>query len=74
MKQSDLANRSGISLGTVKNFETKAQVSFENLMRMICSLGLNNELENLFQIEAQSISDLEKIEKLKNKNIRKRAR
>jgi transcriptional regulator with XRE-family HTH domain len=74
MKQLDLAKASGVSLGTVKNFEAKSQVSFKNLIRIICALGLSAELENLFKIEINSISMLEKIEKLKSKNLRKRAR
>jgi len=74
MKQQELAERSGVSTGTIKNLETKAQVSFENFIQIVCTLGLAGELENLFNVEAQSIADLEKIEKLKTKRLRKRAR
>jgi len=74
IRQQELAKRSGLSVGTIKNIETKAQVSLENFIRILCALGLAGDLENLFKIEAQSIADLEKIEKMKNKKIRKRAR
>lgn len=74
MKQQQLANQSGLSLGTIKKFETGSTISFENVLRIVCALGLNNQLENLFLIEMNSIADLEKIEKLQNSKIRKRAR
>lgn len=74
IKQQELAERSGLSVGTIKNIETKAQVSLENFIRILSVLELTHELENLFKIEAQSIADLEKIEKMKTKKIRKRAR
>jgi len=74
MKQTDLATRTGLSLGTIKKFEAGLTISLHNFLRIVCALGLNSELEKLFLIQAQSISDLEKIEKLQNKKVRRRAR
>jgi transcriptional regulator with XRE-family HTH domain len=74
IKQQDLADQSGLSIATIKNFETGSSISFGNVLRIITALGLTSELENLFLIQPQSIADLEKIEKLQNKKIRQRAR
>lgn len=74
LKQQDLADRTGVSVGTIKNLESKGQSSLETLVRIISALDLAQELDHLFELRAQSIAQMEKIEKLSLENIRRRAR
>jgi transcriptional regulator with XRE-family HTH domain len=73
-KQQELADRAGISIGTVKNLESKGQSSLETLVRVITALDLVHELEPFLVFRAQSIAQMEKIEKIKMKKIPQRVR
>jgi DNA-binding XRE family transcriptional regulator len=73
LKQQDLAHRAGISVGTVKNLESKGQCSLENLVRVVFALGLTQELAPLFTYKAMTIAQMEELEKLAPKS-RRRAR
>lgn len=74
MKQQELADRAGVAVGTVKNLESKGQSSLETLVRIVFVLDLIQELDALFKVKIQSIAQMEKIEKLLNSQIRRRAR
>jgi transcriptional regulator with XRE-family HTH domain len=39
MSQAELAERSGVSLGSLKRFETKGKVSLESLLKLVFVLG-----------------------------------
>lgn len=62
LTQKDLAGRAGVSLGTVKNLETKGQSSLESLMRIIMALGLVDELVGLFELRVASIAQMERFQ------------
>jgi transcriptional regulator with XRE-family HTH domain len=74
IKQQELADRSGISVGTVKNLESKGQASLESWIRVIMALDLIADLEPLFSLKFHSISEMEKLEKLRAKKTPRRAR
>ena len=74
VKQEELAQRSGVSLGTIKNLETKGQCTLLNLMKVVLALGLQKELENLFIQKIHSIAEMEKWETFKLHKTQKRVR
>jgi len=47
--QQDLANKSGVSYGSIKRFERLGQISFESLLKIIESLGRLSDFETLLQ-------------------------
>lgn len=57
--QKDLAERSGVSYGSIKRFERSGQVSFESLLKIAEVLGRLSEFENL--ILPRSNKRLEKL-------------
>jgi len=48
LTQQDLSERSGVSLGTLKRFETTGQISLLSLTKLAISLGCENEIQSLF--------------------------
>lgn len=48
ISQEMLASMSGVSLGSVKRFETSGQISLISLTRIAIALDLADELRNLF--------------------------
>jgi len=59
-KQSTLAERAGISLGTVKRYETRGNTSVENLLRMAHALGELDAFGELFrEPPARTMAELE---------------
>ena len=58
--QSELAKRSGVSLGSLKRFETTGQISLESLLKLVDVL---NRLDD-FDFILKPIENLKEIEKL----------
>jgi len=59
-KQSTLAERAGVSLGSLRRFEQTGRASLRNLLRIALVLGRLGDFEELFsQPEADSIEALE---------------
>lgn len=59
-KQSTLAERSGVSLPTVRRFERTGQTTVENLLKLCHALGRLDEFEQLLRPPAaQSLAELE---------------
>jgi transcriptional regulator with XRE-family HTH domain len=58
--QSELAKRSGVSLGSLKRFELTGQISLESLLKLADVLNRLNDFEAIFQ----PIDNLDAIEKL----------
>jgi transcriptional regulator with XRE-family HTH domain len=48
LKQSTLATRAGVSLGSLRLFEQRGEISLKHLMRICHALGRLDELEGLF--------------------------
>ncbi|MEI7594598.1 MAG: helix-turn-helix transcriptional regulator [Bacteroidota bacterium] len=66
----DLASKSGVSLGTLKRFEDKAEISLKHLLMLAIVLNAVEEFKLLFQNNINS--SIDKV--LKSKKIRKRGR
>ena len=48
LTQQDMSERSGVSLGTLKRFETTGQISLLSLTKLAIALGCENEIRSLF--------------------------
>ncbi len=62
LTQRELAAMAGLSLGAVRKLEHDGQCSLETLIRVVQSLGLMNEMEDLFVLKRQSIAAMEQAE------------
>lgn len=60
LSQNELAERSGVSLGSLKRFETKGLVSLESLLKLIFVLGRLSDFESVLEPDI----DFKHIEKL----------
>lgn len=60
LTQSELAKRSGVSLGSIKRFELTGQISLESLLKLAHILNRINDFELIFR----PIDNLKEIEKL----------
>jgi transcriptional regulator with XRE-family HTH domain len=58
--QSELAKRSGVSLGSLKRFELTGQISLESLLKLTDVLNRLNDFEALLQ----PLENIDAIEKL----------
>ncbi len=72
--QQELADRTGLDVGTIKNFENKGQCALLTLIRIAMALDCINDLTNLFQLNISSIADMEKVENLRKSKNQKRVR
>jgi len=66
--QAELAERAGITLASLKRFETTGHISLERLLLIALALGRLNELMSLF--EEPEITTLSEIKKLTKKRQR----
>ena len=57
ISQSTLAQKSGVSLGSVKRFETKYEISLQSFIKIAIALDLDSDLENLFTIKTYTSID-----------------
>lgn len=48
ISQEVLAQKSGVSLGSIKRFETKYEISLQSFIKIAIALDLDDDLENLF--------------------------
>jgi transcriptional regulator with XRE-family HTH domain len=48
ISQLQLALKSGVSLGSVKRFESKYEISLTSLIKILIALNLEKDFENLF--------------------------
>ena len=48
ISQEVLAQKSGVSLGSIKRFETKYEIALQSFIKIAIALNLDNDLENLF--------------------------
>ena len=65
-KRTTLAARAGVSLASLKRFETTGQVSLKNLLRLAHALGRLPEFADLFAPpEARSLAELREMNRQK---------
>ena len=48
ISQQELAQKSGVSLGSIKRFETKYEVSLQSIIKIAIALDLDEDFEKLF--------------------------
>ena len=48
ISQAQLASKSGVSLGSIKRFESKHEISLNSFIKILIALNLEGDLENLF--------------------------
>ena len=48
ISQEVLAQKSGVSLGSIKRFETKYEISLHSFIKIVITLDLDKDMENLF--------------------------
>lgn len=60
LSQSELADKSGVSLGSIKRFEYTGQISLESLLKLAHLFDRLDDFEEVFKMD----EDLKKIEKL----------
>lgn len=60
LSQSQMAARSGVSLGSIKRFELSGQISLESLLKLAHILNRLNDFDSIFK----STENLKEIDKL----------
>ncbi len=65
LNQEELAQRSGLSLQTIKNIEKNGSGSISSYVKLIRVLDRIDELDMILQPKIQTLSDLDKIEGVK---------
>lgn len=60
LSQAELAERSGVSLGSLKRFENTGKISLESLLKLAHLIGRLKDFDNVFQPG----EDLTKVEQL----------
>lgn len=58
--QEDLAQRAGLSVGTIRRLEDEGRCSLFTLLTVVKTLGITQELEDLFEPPRTSIRELER--------------
>ena len=72
LTQVELAKRSGVSLGSIKRFETKSLISVQSLIKISLILDAAEDFKDLFKINVYQSSD--DVITQSNSVVRKRAR
>jgi len=72
LSQASLSRVSGVSYGVIKKFEITGKISLESLLKIAMALGCLGECFELFKIK--DIENIQTIDELINKKIRKRGR
>ena len=57
ISQEVLAQKSGVSLGSIKRFETKYEISLQSFIKIAIALDLDNDIENLFTTKTYTSID-----------------
>jgi transcriptional regulator with XRE-family HTH domain len=60
LTQSELARRSGVSLGSIKRFELTGQISLESLLKLAQILNCINDFELILK-PAENLKEIEKL-------------
>jgi len=60
MSQEEMAERSGVSLGSLKRFENTGKISLDSLLKLMHLLGRLNEFDNLL-LQKENLDDIKKL-------------
>ena len=72
LTQSGLSDRSGVSLGSVKRFESSGQISLESLLKISLVLGCLDDFSAVANIQEPAVKSLDQLINNKEKPIKKR--
>ena len=70
LTQEGLANKSAVSLGSIKRFESSGQISFESLLKLALVLNCLDDFKNIANKEDEQYDSMDDL--LKVKPIKKR--
>jgi len=74
LTQDGLASRSGVSLGSLKRFETSGNISLESLLKLSLVLKCLDDFKDIANTAQDQINTIEEIINHKDKKIKKRGR
>ena len=57
ISQQELAQKSGVSLGSIKRFETKNEISLQSFIKIAIALDLDGDFESLFSTKTYTSID-----------------
>lgn len=60
MSQEEMAERSGVSLGTLKRFENTGKISLDSLLKLMHLLGRLNEFDKLL-LPKENLEEVKKL-------------
>ena len=60
MSQEEMAERSGVSLGSLKRFDITGKISLDSLLKLTHLLGRLNEFDNLLLVK-ENLDDVKKL-------------
>ena len=72
LTQEGLSNKSGVSLGSIKRFETSGEISFESLLKVALVLNCLDDFKNIANKkdeQYETMDDLLKIKPLKKRGL-----
>ena len=72
LTQSGLSTRSGVSLGSVKRFESNGKISLESLLKISLVLECLDDFDNIANIKEQKIDSIKQLLSIKEASIKKR--
>lgn len=67
--QAELAERSGVSFGSIKRFETTGKIAFESLLKILHVLDYLEELNEVFNSD-ESAAEVERLFTSQNQNAK----
>ena len=70
LTQEGLSNKSGVSLGSIKRFESSGEISFESLLKVALVLNCLDDFKNIANEKDEQYESMEDL--LKIKPIKKR--
>ncbi|MFW2578664.1 helix-turn-helix domain-containing protein [Aliarcobacter butzleri] len=70
LTQEGLSNKSGVSLGSIKRFESSGEISFESLLKIALVLNCLDDFKNIANEKNEQYESMEDL--LKVKPIKKR--
>lgn len=71
LTQPELAERVGVSVGTIRNLERSGDCAFSTIIKVALALRLEQGLQDLFTINITSIDDLIDVDRAKRR-VRRR--
>lgn len=72
LTQEGLSNKSGVSLGSIKRFESSGEISFESLLKVALVLNCLDDFKNIANKkdeQYETMDDLLKIKPLKKRGL-----